>query len=186
MWLAVFSAVLLFIALSSTARAQPPPTIASPTLASSATSAEVIPPTPAHYFNDYASLIDPKLADTLNLRLAAFEHQTTHQFLVVIFPRMQSSADLGDYCRRVFNAWGVGQKGVNNGVVLFVFVQDHKVRLSVGRGLETVLSDAASQQIIDQLVPCFRQGDFAGGITGAVDHVIRTLSPPQPAAPRSP
>ena len=156
------------------------------TAAPTAMPGEMIPPTPTHYFNDYASSTTPKFADALNLRLEAFEHATTDQFIVVILPKMQSSADPGDYCRRVFNAWGVGQKGVNNGVVLFVFLDDHKVQFSVGRGLEGSLSNTASQKIIDQMMPFFRKGDFEGGLSNAVDNVINTLRAPARAAHFSP
>ena len=131
---ALLAAVIttFLIGMASAVLAQMTPTVPSPPAATpAAAESEVIPPTPAHYFNDYASLTAPKFADALNLRLGAFEHQTTDQFLVVIFPKMQSDAAINDYCRRVFNAWGVGQKGVNNGVVLFVFIQDHKLWLSV-------------------------------------------------------
>ncbi len=144
--------------------------------------AEVIPPFPGRYFTDYAGATTPKFAEATNLRLQSFERETTNQFLVVIFPKRQSTAELGDYCTRVARAWGVGQKGVNNGVVLFVFVEDRKVRLSVGRGLEATLSDQASQKIIDAMLPFFRKGDFEGGLSSAVDGVINILRvPAQPA-----
>ena len=163
----------------------PPAVLRSPAATPAAAETEVIPPTPTRYFSDNALMTSPEFADALNLRLGAFEHQTTDQFLVVIFPRMQSSADLGDYCRRVFNAWGVGQKGVNNGVVLFVFVQDHKLWLSVGRGLETPLTNPVCQEIVNQIAAAFKRGDFEGGLTGGVDAVVNILQaqpPPQPTA----
>ena len=179
--------VVLLCFLHAVASAQAPLTVQNtPAPAPSSAQAEVIPPKPTRYFNDYALSAMPTFADEMNLRLEAFEHETTDQFIVVIFPKMQSSAELGDYCRRISNAWGIGQKGVNNGVVLFVFVQDHKVRLSVGSGLEATLSNSASQKIIDEMIPFFRKGDFEVGLSNAVDSVINTLrAPAQAARPKS-
>ena len=77
------------------------------------------------------------------------------------------------------NRWGVGQKGKNNGVVFFVFMNDKKMRLEVGLGLEKVLTNAKAQAILDDVVtPRFRKGDFAGGIEDGVDAVIATLRTP--------
>ena len=130
-------------------------------------------------------LTSPKFADALNRRLAAFEHETTDQFVVVVFPKRQSEADLRDYCRRVFHAWGVGQKGVNNGVILFVFVQDHQLWISVGTGLETSLTNPVCQEIADQVAAAFKRGDFEGGLTTGVDAVVKTLRTPPVPPPAS-
>ena len=82
--------------------------------------AEVIPPKPDRYFNDYAGVVSPAVADRLNLQLAQFERDTSNQVLVVVYPKMQSDSSIEDYTRRVAQAWGVGQKDRRNGVVLFV------------------------------------------------------------------
>src|SRR5208283_4938957 len=74
---------------------------------------------------------------------------------------------------RVKQAWGVGQKGKDNGVVLFVFVQDHKMYIQVGYGLEGALPDALAKRIIDnEITPHFRNGDFDGGLRAGVTAIL--------------
>jgi uncharacterized protein len=134
---------------------------------------EVIPPPPQQYFNDYAQVVSPATASQLNQTLEDFERQTSEQILVAIFPTMQSDSSIEDYTVRVARSWQVGQKDKNNGAVLFVFVQDHKMFLEVGYGLEGVLPDALCKQIIDeQISPRFKAGDFAGGLTAGVQSIL--------------
>jgi uncharacterized protein len=134
---------------------------------------EVIPPAPAAYFNDYANVVSTGTAAQLNQTLENFERQSSEQILVAVYPKMQSDSSVEDYCVRVFRSWGVGQKDKNNGAVLFVFVQDHKLFLQVGYGLEGVLPDALCKRIIsEQISPRFKAGDFDGGLTAGVQSII--------------
>jgi uncharacterized protein len=135
--------------------------------------AEVIPPAPAAYFNDYAHVVSTGTASQLNQTLENFERQSSDQILVAIFPKMQSDSSIEDYTVRVARSWQTGQKAKNNGAVLFVFIQDHKMFLQVGYGLEGVLPDALCKRIIDeQITPRFKAGDFDGGLTAGVQSVI--------------
>ncbi|MGO9585811.1 MAG: TPM domain-containing protein [Limisphaerales bacterium] len=135
--------------------------------------AEVIPPPPAAYFNDYASVVSPGTLAQLNQTLENFERQSSEQIVVAVFPKMQSDSSIDDYAVRVFRSWQVGQKDKNNGAVLFVFVQDHKMFLEVGYGLEGVLPDALCKRIIDeQIAPRFKAGDFDGGLTAGVQAIL--------------
>src|SRR5438067_11697058 len=95
-------------------------------LAANAHGAEVIPPKPDRYFNDYAGVVSKEAAYRFNEQLAQFERETSDQVVVAVFPKMQSDSDIADYTQRVAQTWGVGQKERRNGVVLFVFVQDRK------------------------------------------------------------
>ncbi|HWB59625.1 MAG TPA: TPM domain-containing protein, partial [Chthoniobacteraceae bacterium] len=93
--------------------------------------------------------------------------------VVAVFPKMQSDAALADYCRRIANAWKVGQKDKNNGLVLFVFIQDRKMQIETGTGYEKIVTDAICQKILDEeITPHFRKGDFDGGLTAAVNAMI--------------
>jgi uncharacterized protein len=134
---------------------------------------EVIPPAPAAYFNDYASVVSAATASQLDQTLENFERQTSEQIIVAVFPKMQSDSSVDDYTVRVAHSWQVGQKDKNNGAVLFVFIQDHKMFIQVGYGLEGVLPDALCKRIIDeQIVPRFKAGDFTGGLTAGVQSII--------------
>jgi len=134
---------------------------------------EVIPPPPAAYFNDYAHVVSAGTAAKLNQTLEDFERQSSDQIVVAVFPKMQSDSSIEDYTVRVARSWQVGQKNKNNGAVLFVFVQDHKMFLQVGYGLEGVLPDALCKRIIDeQITPRFKAGDFDGGLTAGVQAIL--------------
>jgi uncharacterized protein len=135
--------------------------------------AEVIPPVPAKYFNDYAGVVSAGTAAQLNQRLEQFERDASSQILVAVYPKMQSDSSVDDYCVRVFNSWHVGQKGKNNGAVLFVFVQDHKMFLQTGYGLEGALPDVTCKRIIeDEIAPRFKAQDFDGGLTAGVNAIL--------------
>jgi uncharacterized protein len=134
---------------------------------------EVIPPPPAQYFNDYAHVVSPATAAQLNQTLENFERESSDQILLAVFPKMQSDSSIEDYTVRVARSWRAGQKAKNNGAVLFVFVQDHKMFLQVGYGLESVLPDALCKRIIDeQIAPRFKAGDFDGGLAAGVQSII--------------
>jgi uncharacterized protein len=134
---------------------------------------EVIPPAPAAYFNDYAHVVSAGTAAQLNQTLENFERQSSEQIVVAVFPKMQSDSSIEDYTVRVARSWQVGQKDKNNGAVLFVFVQDHKMFIEVGYGLEGVLPDALCKRIIDeQIAPRFKAGDFDGGLTAGVQSIL--------------
>ena len=136
-------------------------------------SAEVIPPAPKLYFNDYAKVTSSDVASQLNQRLEQFERDASSQIVVAIFPKMQSDSSIEDYTVRVAQSWKVGQKGKNNGAVLFVFVQDRKMFLQVGYGLEGVLPDALCKRIIeDEIKPHFKSGDYNGGLTAGVNAIL--------------
>jgi uncharacterized protein len=132
-----------------------------------------VPAKPAHYFNDYASLIDPRTAQQLDKRLEDFERQTSNQILVVIYPSLPAGAAVEDFTQDAFRAWKPGQQGRNNGAILFVFVKDRKMRIQTGYGLEGALPDAICKRIIsDEIAPRFQAGDFGGGMTAAVNAMI--------------
>jgi len=135
---------------------------------------EVMPPKPANYFNDYAGVVATATAQRLNKTLEDFEKSTSSQILVAVFPKMQSDSSVEDYTRRVAEAWRVGQKERNNGAVLFVFVQDRRMRIEVGYGLEGALPDALAKRIIeDEIAPRFKRGDYDGGLTAGVRAILQ-------------
>lgn len=136
--------------------------------------AEVMPPPPAQYFNDSAHVVSPATAAELNRQLEDFERSNSSQILVAVFPKMQSDSSIEDYTLRVAQSWRVGQKSKDNGAVLFVFVQDRKMFLQVGYGLEGAIPDAIAKRIIeDEIKPRFRAGDFDGGLRAGVSAILQ-------------
>jgi len=145
-------------------------------VAASAQAAEVIPPKPDRYFNDYAGVVSKSAAQRFNEELAQFERETSDQVVVAIFPKMQSDSDVADYTQRVAQAWGVGQKERRNGVVLFVFVQDRKMFIQVGYGLEGALPDITAFDITEyRIKPRFRTGDYEGGIASGIESIFKAI-----------
>jgi uncharacterized protein len=145
-------------------------------LAMDAQAAEVIPPKPDRYFNDYAGVVSKDAALRFNEQLAQFERETSDQVVVAIFPKMQSDSDIADYTQRVAQAWGVGQKDLRNGVVLFVFIQDRKMFIQVGYGLEGALPDITAFDITEyKIKPHLRNGDYEGGIAAGIDSIFKAI-----------
>jgi uncharacterized protein len=135
--------------------------------------AERIPPVPDRYFNDYAHVVSGDTQTRLNGTLEQFERDTSNQILVVVYPKMDSDSSIEDYTVRIAQAWRVGQKAKNNGAILFVFIQDRKMFLQVGYGLEGALPDVTAKRIIeDEIKPRFKAGDYAGGLTAGIQAIL--------------
>ena len=138
--------------------------------------AETIPPKPDRYFNDYAGVVSRGDAERLNTQLAQFERDTSDQVVVAVYRKMQSDSSIEDYTQRVAQAWGVGQKDRRNGVVLFVFVDDRKMFIQVGYGLEGALPDVTAFDITERHIkPRFRASDYDGGLVTGVDLICKAI-----------
>jgi uncharacterized protein len=145
-------------------------------LAALVSATEVIPPKPPGYFLDAAGVVSKEAALRFNEQLAQFERETSNQVWVVVYPKMESDSSVEDYAYRVKDAWKVGQKGRNNGVVLFVFVQDRKISIQVGYGLEGVLPDIIAYDIrANRIAPRFRSGDYEGGLAVGIDSILKAI-----------
>lgn len=128
------------------------------------------------YVMDKAGVFKAGEGARLAERLRNYEEATTNQVVVVIMRRVPGGERMEDFTLRAANMWGVGQKGQDNGVVFFVFPEDRQMRIEVGTGLETLLTDEASVEIIEEVViPAFREGDLAGGVVKGVDGILEAL-----------
>lgn len=124
---------------------------------------------------DQAGLLDGQTRSQLSQMLEAHEQATSEQVVVVTVPDLQGT-DIADYGYQLGRAWGIGQKGKDNGALLIVAKAERKVRIEVGYGLEGQLTDAQSSIIINNvIVPSFRQGDFAGGIRAGAAAILQVL-----------
>jgi uncharacterized protein len=150
--------------------------VLSAVLAHQAFAAEVVPPKPPGYFNDYAGVVPKDKALALNEKLAQFERDTSDQVVVAVYRKMDSDSSIEDYAQRIAQAWGVGQKGQRNGVVLLVFVDDRKISIQVGYGLEGALPDVTAFDIRTRhITPRFRTGDYAGGLDEGIDLILKAI-----------
>ena len=125
---------------------------------------------------DQANLLDVATEQALTEKLAALEASSTDQLVVVTLNSLQDQ-EIEDYGYQLGRAWGIGQKQNDNGALLIIAPNERKVRVEVGYGLEPILTDAFSSQIIrDDILPSFRDGDYQAGVVKGVDALIAQLS----------
>ena len=132
---------------------------------------------------DAANVIPPAEEARLDQKLAALEQQSQRQLVVATVSDLQGY-DIADYGYQLGRTWGLGDKARNDGALLIVALNERKVRIEVGYGLEGTLTDGLSSLIIQQqIVPRFKAGDMAGGIEAGADTIIAQLQlPPEEAA----
>ena len=131
---------------------------------------------------DDAALLSPQQKQALTDKLAALEQQSGRQLVVATLPDLQGY-DISDYGFQLGRAWGIGAKDRNDGALLIIAPRERKVRIEVGYGLEGIMTDALSSQIIrNDITPRFKAGDLPGGIDAGVDAIGKLLKlPPEEA-----
>lgn len=131
---------------------------------------------------DAANLLDPAQKQQIEALSVDVQKVAQRQFVVATIPDLQGYP-IEDYGYKLGRAWGIGQKDANNGIILIVAPNEHKVRIEVGYGLEPIMTDALSQSIIDeQILPKFRSGDMAGGIVAGAQAIAEQMKAPPEAA----
>ncbi|MEX0346905.1 MAG: YgcG family protein [Rhizobiaceae bacterium] len=125
---------------------------------------------------DNAGLLDTATKTAIEQKLQAHEAKSSDQVVVATIISLEGEA-LEEYANLLFRHWGLGQADQNNGVLLLVAKNDRKIRIEVGYGLEGTLTDLHSKLIIDNIiVPAFKSGDFAAGISAGVDDILSVLA----------
>jgi uncharacterized protein len=137
-------------------------------------------PDPPKLVNDFAGILSETELDQLERRLVAYSDSTSTQIAIVIMNALQGY-EIKDMAQRIGQAWGVGQKGTNNGLVVLVKPKTANERgdvaIQAGYGLEEIITDAASRRIIEkEMIPKFKQNDYAGGITAGVQVISDLLT----------
>lgn len=151
--------------------------------------AEVAVPPLGARVTDLTKTLTPSQRDALEHELHQFENRKGSQIAVLIVPTTAPESIEG-YSLRVAEAWKLGRKGVDDGVLLLVAQEDRALRIEVGYGLEGVIPDAVAKRVVsDVIVPYFKQGDFYGGIDAGVSRLMRLIDgeplPPPRARDRS-
>ena len=135
---------------------------------------------------DLAHVLPQATADSLTARLDAHESQSSNQVAVLTVPSLEGES-LEEFAHRVATTWKLGRKGTDNGVLLLVAIKERKVRIEVGYGLEGVLTDIRSAQIIrNEIVPRFRAGNMSGGIREGTHAIVKTIEGTYQAAEKAP
>ncbi len=133
-------------------------------------------PVPQRLVNDFAGLLNAQEAGLLEGKLVAFNDSTSTQIAIVIVPSLDGY-DKSDYAQRLAEKWGVGQKGLNNGVIVLVKPKtagsNGEVFIAQGYGLEGAIPDITCGEIVDkEILPAFRNGDYFGGLSNATNTLM--------------
>jgi len=143
-----------------------------------------VPKLTAHVV-DLTGTLTARESEALEAKLKAFEQAKGSQIAVLLVPSIGPET-IEEFAGRVADAWKLGRKGVDDGVLFVVAKQERKMRIHTGRGVQGTLTDALSKRIIADIVaPRFRGGDFAGGIDAGVDAIMKAIEGealPLPAA----
>jgi uncharacterized protein len=144
-----------------------------------------VPPLKARV-TDLTGTLNAAQRSDLESRIAAYEARRGSQMAVLILSTTKPE-EIDQYSIRVAEAWKIGRKGVDDGLILVVAKDDRRLRIEVGYGLEGAIPDSLANRVIDErITPRFRDGDFYGGLRDGVDQLIRLaegekLPPPKPA-----
>jgi uncharacterized protein len=171
-WLLTLAGLLTLAATAPPAQASGP-----------ATGLQPIPNLSARV-TDVTGTLTAEQQTRLGQGLAAFESAKGAQLAVLIVPTT-APEEIEGYSIRVVEQWKLGRSKVDDGALLLVAKNDHRVRIEVGRGLEGVLTDALTNRIIEEsITPAFRRGDFYGGIEAGVEQMMKLIQgeslPPPP------
>ena len=135
---------------------------------------------------DQTGTLSTNDVSSLNQTIRAFETRKGSQIAVLIVPTTDGEA-IEAFSLRVAEAWKIGRKKIDDGVLLVVAKNDRHLRIEVGYGLEGALTDVTSKRIIDEIItPKFKAGDFSGGISAGVDKMIGVIDGEKLPAPEPP
>lgn len=127
------------------------------------------------HIHDEAGVLSQPVIDQLENQLKVYGDSTSNQIAILIIPSLDGEV-LEEYSLKVSEKWKLGQAKKDNGVLLLIAIDDHKMRIEVGQGLEGVLTDAICNRIIrNEMAPAFRQNNYTLGVQSAIDSIIKAI-----------
>lgn len=136
-------------------------------------SAAVVPPSPSEYLTDNAGVLSKDGVAILNGKLAAFARETSKPLLVYVDHHLPAGATLEAFGSEALHTWRIGDRPLDNGAILLVFIEDRKLRIAVARGLRPSLSDAEAQRIVnDVIAPRFKTKAYERGIDDGIQAMM--------------
>jgi uncharacterized protein len=136
-----------------------------------------VPPTPVRYVTDNANALSSDASSSIENELKAYERATGHQVIVWIGDTT-GDVPLETWTTDTAHQWRIGRRGKDDGAILFLFMKDHHIRIEVGYGLESSLTDADSSRIINDIIrPKMRLGDTDGAVSAGVAAMLKTITP---------
>ena len=142
------------------------------------TSAQDIParPNPPRLVNDFAGVLSPDEEQRLEQQLVAYDDSTSNQVAVVLVKTL-NDYPIEEYALKILRTWGIGNAKTNNGVLILAAIEDRKIRIEVGYGLEGAIPDITANHIIEyDIKPGFRSGDYYDGLSKAANSIIKAAA----------
>ncbi|HEY9609604.1 TPM domain-containing protein [Allocoleopsis sp.] len=132
------------------------------------------------WVTDMAGMLDEPTEAQLNSMISQLERKNGTEIAVVTVPETAPAASPKEFTTKLFNYWGIGKKGKDNGVLLLISKGDRRVEIETGYGMEAILPDAKVGNIINtQITPRFKQGDFKGGTLAGTKALVVAIEKPQ-------
>jgi uncharacterized protein len=130
---------------------------------------------PEGYVSDFAHVIDPATKAQLEAYCGAVEHSTGAQVALVAIPSLEGEP-IEDVANALFRAWGVGQKGGNEGIMMLLAVGERRSRLEVGYGLEPILPDGLVGGILREMAPALKEQQYGEAMMAAAQTIGETIA----------
>jgi len=132
--------------------------------------------TPSGWVNDYASILSREEKNKIQSLISEFERKTGNEIVVVVIKSLEGN-NLEDFTNRLFEKWGIGKKSIDNGIMVLITMDERKIRIEVGYGLEPIINDGVAGEIIrEKIVPFFRQNLYASGIYAGVFEIASIIA----------
>ncbi|NML24014.1 TPM domain-containing protein [Pseudoflavitalea sp. G-6-1-2] len=146
----------------------------------------IISTMPDKRVNDYAKVLSKDAAAKLEAKLVAFDNKTTTQIAILLVDSLEGR-NLDETANAILNTWGIGQKGKNNGILIFAAIKDRKIRIEIGDGLVEAIPNIKAADIIKKdIVPYFKEKKYFTGLNKATTSLmklaIKTFPPKKEAA----
>jgi len=130
-------------------------------------------PNPPKLVNDLAGVMSAEEVAQLERKLVAYDDSTSNQVVIVTIKTL-NDYPIEEYALKLFRDWGIGNKKTNNGILVLAAIDDRKLRIEVGYGLEGAIPDITANHIIQEdLAPNFRSGDYYAGFNAASESIIK-------------
>lgn len=135
------------------------------------------PPNPPKLVVDYGDMLKPEEEAYLEQKLVQYEDTTSTQISIVTMPNVPGGYDYSDYAERLAEKWKVGQKDKDNGILIFIPVEERKIWIAVGYGMEPFVPDATARLIIERIIiPEFKTGEVLKGLDKGTDAIMLAAS----------
>lgn len=152
---------------------------------SSSVFAFTVPEKPTGYVNDYANILSAGTKQSVENDLRNFTASTSNEIAVVTVPDLGGDT-IEHYATKLFESWKIGNAKNDNGILLLIARDEHKIRIEVGYGLEGALPDILAKDIIDtKITPSFKKGDYDTGVAGGVGAIKEATKGEYKASPKS-